>query len=190
MMPKMYIDIEVLSHGDTVDMNPPMLRGQLLAKLHPLFSAAPHCYAISLPLLRAGTARGVVRVFATCRDDLDALVAQLMLMPWMRDYARVEYPVVVPEDFAGPWVAFCRYRVPTLKADRKAGDAYGTLRQRRMDTMRQEGMDYFILHSKTTGQRFTLAVQKCAGSAPSADCLPNSYGLCSKHNFFCVPDIP
>ena len=193
MMPRVYFDIEALAVAEDTGMSAPALRGRMLALLHPLFAAKPHTYALAIPAgCQAVCDRGggALRVFASSRDDLDALADSLSRLPWMRDYARLHYPASVPENYAGAWVAFRRYRVPSLKSDRRTGAEAGQLRQRRMQTLQKEKMDYFIVSSKTTEQRFTLAVRRESGAQPQAECLPNSYGLCSAHNVFCVPDLP
>ena len=193
MMPRVYFDIEALAAAEDTGMSAPALRGRMLALLHPLFAAKPHTYALAIPAgCQAVCDRGggALRVFASSRDDLDALVDSLSRLPWIRDYARLHYPASVPENYAGAWVAFRRYRVPSLKSDRRTGAEAGQLRQRRMQTLQKEKMDYFIVSSKTTEQRFTLAVRRESGAPPQAECLPNSYGLCSAHNVFCVPDLP
>ena len=186
MMPKVYFDIETTAASDDTGMGPPLLRGRMLAILHPLFAAKPHTYALALPPGR----NGALRVFAGTRAELDGLVAGLRQNAWMRDYARIGYPAETPEDYAGPWVAFMRYRVPSLRSDRRTGEEHGRLRQRRMRCVAEERMDYFILRSASTGQRFSLAVRREPGEAPRGECLPNSYGLCGRDNLFCVPDLP
>ena len=193
MMPRVYFDIEALAAAEDTGMSAPALRGRMLALLHPLFAAKPHTYALAIPAGRQAVCDrggGALRVFASSRDDLDALVGSLSRLPWIRDYARLQYPASVPENYAGAWVAFRRYRVPSLKSDRRTGAEAGQLRQRRMQNVQKEKMDYFIVSSKTTEQRFTLAVRRESGAPPQAECLPNSYGLCSAHNVFCVPDLP
>ena len=193
MMPRVYFDIEALAVAEDTGMSAPALRGRMLALLHPLFAAKPHTYALAIPAgCQAVCDRGggALRVFASSRDDLDALADSLSRLPWIRDYARLHYPASVPENYAGAGVAFRRYRVPSLKSDRRTGAEAGQLRQRRMQTLQKEKMDYFIVSSKTTEQRFTLAVRRESGAPPQAECLPNSYGLCSAHNVFCVPDLP
>lgn len=193
MMPRMYFDIEAVVAVEDTGMSAPVLRGRMLALLHPLFAAKPHTYALAIPAGRQAfcdKGGGMVRIFASGREDLDALAASLVQLPWMRDYARLHYPVAVPEDYGGAWVAFRRYRIPTLKSDRKTGAEAGQLRQRRILGMQKEKMDYFVVNSRSTGQHFTLAVRRESGTPPQAECLPNSYGLCSAHNLFCVPDLP
>ncbi len=186
MMPKIYFDIEAIAGSDDTGMSPPLLRGRMLTILHPLLAAKPHTYALALPSGRSG----VLRIFATARAELDELVTGLRQNAWVRDYTRLGYPAEVPEDYDGPWVAFRRYRVPSLRSDRKTGEEHGRLRQRRMQCVAKEKMDYFILRSASTGQRFSLAVRQEPGQAPQGDCLPNSYGLCGQENLFCVPDLP
>lgn len=193
MTPKHYFDIDVNAASDDTGMSPPLLRGRLLAILHVLFAEQPETYAVAIPASAAAVCEnggGRLRVFASSREQLDALAEALAAQPWIRDYARLAYPRAVPADFAGPWVTFRRHRVPTLKADRHTGDAHGQLRQRRMAAMATQHMDYFILQSGSTGQRFSLAILREPGAPPQAECRPNSYGFCTAQNLFSVPDLP
>lgn len=193
MKPLVYFDLEAVGGGRNHGSERPLLRGAMLAALHPLFAAQPHTYALSIPAGQEAVRKsggGTLRVFASGRADLDRLAEALSRSAWLRDYAHLRYPLAVPADYAGPWAAFRRYRVPSLRSDRKAGAEHGQLRQRRMAAMAEERMDYFILTSTTTAQRFSLAVWRESGGPPQGECLPNSYGLCSAHNLFCVPDMP
>ncbi|MBR5998039.1 MAG: type I-F CRISPR-associated endoribonuclease Cas6/Csy4 [Deltaproteobacteria bacterium] len=186
MRPNVYFDIEAIASFNDTGMSSPLLRGRMLTILHPLFAAKPHTYALALPSGR----NSVLRIFTTTRTDLDGLVAELRQNAWMRDYTRFGYPAEVPENYTGIWTSFRRYRVPSLSSDRKTGEEYGRLRQRRMQCAAKEKMDYFILRSASTGQRFSLVVCREQGQVPQGECLPNSYGLCGQENLFCVPDLP
>ncbi len=186
MQPKVYCDMAALSPGKDTGMSAPLLRGHMLALLHPFFAHHPHTYALAIP--QSDKSHGTLRIFASTLGELDALVQQyLRASAWMRDYARIGAPETVPEDFSGAWFAFRRWRIPTLKTDRHTGENHGTLRQRRMEQAKDK--DYFIMRSTSTGQRFTLIVAREPGQRPQGDCLPNSYGLCGQHNLFCLPEL-
>ena len=185
MHPKVYCDLAALSPGEDTGMSAPLLRGHMLALLHPFFANHPHTYALAIP--QSDKARGTLRVFATTQGELDGLVQHLRAQAWMRDYARIGAPQTVPEDFSGTWFAFRRWRIPTLKADRHTGEKHGALRQRRMEQAKDK--DYFIMRSASTGQRFTLIVAREQGQRPQSECLPNSYGLCAQSNLFCLPEL-
>ncbi len=190
MLPKVYFDMEALASNPDMDMSPPLLRGRMLVLLHGIFKNSPHTYAIALvPSREQGQAGGTLRVFASLREELDLLVQSLTTIPWVRDYVRLHYPLAVPEDFSGQWKAFRRYRIPTLKADRKQGEDYGKLRQRRLEAVRNNHLEYFILYSKSTQQKFTLAVQCEDGEAQKEECYPNSYGFASAQRLFYLPIV-
>lgn len=193
MQPKHYFDIDVNAASADTGMTAPMLRGRLLSFLHPLFTQNLHTYALAIPLAAGAgctSGGGRLRVFASSREHLDTLAASLSALPWVRDYARLSYPCTVPDGFAGPWVRFRRYRVPSLASDRREGEERGKLRQKRMESAQAQGLDYFILSSQSTKQGFSLLVMRESGTAQHEDCQPNSYGLCTTQNLFSVPDLP
>ena len=185
MRPNTYFDIEVVGGGDDTGVPPVVLRGRLLAMLHAFFKNHEERYAVAIP--RGG--RGL-RVFATGREEIDELAAYLQPQVWFRDYARLAYPQVVPSDFAGSWSSYSRFRIPTLKSDRKTGDEHGQLRGRRIQAAADGRMEYFVLRSRSNGQGFTLTVQREQASAPAGECLPNSYGFGSSIRAFSLPDLP
>ncbi len=194
MLPKIYFDMEALVQNPDMDMSPPLLRGRMLAVLHSLFKEMPHVYAVALVLSEQQTWHGgKLRIFASQQADLDRLVQSLAngsRSSWVRDYVRLHYPLRVPEDFSGVWHTFRRYRIPTVKSDRKQGKERGALRQRRLEYMQKNALEYFILNSYSTKQTFTLAVQCHEGEAQKEDCFPNSYGFASTDNIFYLPCLP
>ena len=184
MRPRAYLDIEGIASQDN-GLTASVLRGRLMAIMHSCFRATPARYAIALPLDRSK-----IRVFADSRAAFDTLVNALQPNRWMRDYARIGYPHEVPENFAGPWVAYRRYRIPTLKSDRNAEDGLSRLRDRRIEHARTQGLEYFQARSAGNLQAFTLTVEQVRVDAPTLDCQPNSYGLGTTTNTFAVPLLP
>ena len=184
MKPDWFFDIDVLSGGEDSGLAAPVLRGTVMSYLHPFFKRHPETFALAVPL---DTRR--LRVFASTREELDSLVEYLTGIHWMRDYARLNYPRNLPADFSGSWTSYRRYRIPTLKTDRKAGVEHGNLRQRRLDTVVGSKMDYFKLRSSSNKQVFTLVIERRPGT-PSIECLPNGYGLSSGENIFALPEVP
>lgn len=181
MYPRAYLDIEVIAGQDS-GLSAPVLRGRLMAILHGCFRQIPDRYAIALP-----EGQQKIRVFASARADFDALVEALQPNRWMRDYARIGYPREVPDDFAGPWVAYRRYRIPTVRSDRNAAGGISALRDRRIRYARQQGLEYFHARSQGTEQSFVLTVERIVLDGPTGECKPNSYGLGSATNTFGVP---
>jgi hypothetical protein len=184
MRPLWFFDIEVLGTGDDTGLSYPVLRGAIMGFLHPLFKRHPNAYALAVP-----EGLKTLRIFASTRDDLDTLVGALRLIPWMRDYARLSYPVAVLEDFKGSWTVYRRYRIPTLKADRKEGPDRGALRERRLNQVNAARMDYFKVRSSSNQQTFTIVVERSIGEPPVGECYPNGYGLSSSERRFALPDI-
>ena len=195
MKPQWYCEaIPLMVNGDT-GASGPVLRSRLLSVLHGLFARRPGTFAVafpdekqlsSLPVLFSGA----LRVFASSRENMDWLAENARLHPWFRDYARLSYPQSVPDDFSGMWTRFVRYRIPSLSADRHEGEAYGSLRRRRMAEAGRAGMTYFILKSTGTGQRFSLVVSREPGEAQYEECHPNGYGFCVSSRPFSLPELP
>ncbi len=185
MKPNWYFDIEATGSVDQTGMGSAAMRNRLLSILHPFFSRSPGTYAIALP-----KDRQKIRVFASTRDELDQLAAYLQPHPWIRDYARLNYPAAVPPNHSGKWYAYCRYRIPSDKSDRKTGEEHGQLRQRRLKKTLDDRMEYLIQRSRSTGQSFSFFIQRLEGEAPTEACRPNSYGFSVSSRPFCLPDIP
>ncbi|HRF54684.1 MAG TPA: type I-F CRISPR-associated endoribonuclease Cas6/Csy4 [Aquimonas sp.] len=179
-----YLDIRVHGGADS-DLQPAVLRGRLLGILHGCFRQLPQPFAIALPNQRNG-----LRVFASERTHFDALVSALQGHRWIRDYAHIGYPLQVPVDFAGPWIGYQRFRIPTVKSDRHAEAGRSALRDRRLQEAQQRGLEYFHLHSASNQQRFVLAVEARAHTAPGTHFKPNSYGFGSTDNPCVLPHLP
>jgi hypothetical protein len=130
-----------------------------------------------------------LRVFASTIDELEWLRDQLKRDAWIRDYAVLCAARLVPASFNGSWTRFVRYRVPTLRSDRKTGDEFGALRARRLRKAAADGMDYFLLSSASTSQRFTLIIERQQNASPSDVCDPNSYGFSTTTRPFSLPDV-
>lgn len=191
MKPVIYFDLEVLAGaGGGESLPAPILAGATLDVLHGAFRQHPGQYALALPGVlsdQAGAPGRILRVFASHRDDLDALVAGIANHPIIRDYTRIGYPRPVPNGFPGPWVEYRRYRIPAQRSLRKPND---TLRERRLQAAREQGLPYFHTRSRTTDQRFVLYVQAVAAQAGGMECQPDSYGLSVSSRPFAVPCIP
>ncbi len=184
MRPHWFFDIDTTG-GEDSGLGQPLLRGRMLSVLHPVFQRCPHTYAVALT-----RGLGQLRVFASARHDIEILADQLGSLPWVRDYARLSNPRLVPTDFGGNWTTFNRYRIPTAKSDRKTGDEHGQLRSRRLKAAIEGKMDYFMLRSASTGQTFTLVVHRQPGVPINVECQPSSYGFSSAARAFSLPDLP
>ena len=185
MRPNWYMNIDLTGAQEEIGLPSTVLRGRLLSILHPVFKTRPKTFALAIP-----NGKKRLRVFASSYEELVMLREKLSPQPWMRDYTRFGAPIQVPDDFSGTWTSFTRYRIPTEKTDRKLGDEHGQLRQRRLQTAKNEQMDYFMLRSKSTSQSFTLIIQRKTGEAPAANCHPNSYGFAVTDRPFSLPDLP
>lgn len=185
MKPNWYFDLDMPEGGRDEFSPAPALRNRLLGILHAFFSQNPHTYAVALPKERSR-----LRVFASSRDDLDKLIAFLIPNRWIRDYVRPGYPIEVESIPFKKWQSWRRFRIPTEKSDRKTGEEKGQLRQRRIKEAREKGMEYFIVHSQSTGQNYSFFIEKREGKPPEGECLPNSYGFSTKERPFSLPELP
>ena len=191
MKPAIYFDLNVLAGDDGGESIPaPILAGAALDVLHGAFRQNPGRYALALPNVLPGKTnapRRILRVFAGNRDDLDTLVAMIIGHPVIRDYTRIGYPRPVPTDFQGPWIEYRRYRIPAQKSLRKPDD---TLRERRLQAAKEQGLPYFYARSRSTHQQFVLYVQAVASQTGSTECQPDSYGLSVSSRPFSIPQMP
>lgn len=185
MIPAHYVDLELLGGADTTDSPAVVLRSQAFQKLHGVFAKHPGEFALALP----ERGLGALRVFASTREVLDTLAGVLDGDRWFRAYTRLGYPRAVPADFAGRWVAFARYRIPTVRSDRNAVDGISALRDRRLREAGRRRLDYFNVHSRSNGSRFSLTVERVEQDGLPREGVPDSYGLSTRGRLFALPEI-
>ena len=185
MTPNFYLDIEVVG-GDDSGLSLPSLRSLMFMKLHSRFKKSPGAFAIGIPRLSKGKS---LRVFATTQAEIESLVAGLADDTWFRDYAQFRGVKPVPQDYSGGWVAFARYRIPTVKSDRHATGDTSSLRDRRLAYARDKRLEYFNVRSSSTSQAFSLTVERLDGASLPKEGEPNSYGLCSRLAPLGLPDF-
>lgn len=178
MEPHCYVDIAIARRA------PPMAAALVLRVLHGAFRRTPGHYALALPDYPRGFSR--LRVFAETRDALDALVAATETHAALADYGQFSYPKNVAADFAGPWVSYRRYRIPTRNTERKPD---GTVRLRRMQEADASRLPYFSIRSESNGQTWRLYIEahdvEAGGTAE-----PDSYGLAIASRPFGLPALP
>jgi CRISPR-associated endoribonuclease Cas6/Csy4 subtype I-F len=182
MVPRHYVDMAV------VRGHRPLAFALLMKALHGAFGAMPGRYAVAFPGYGSGAGLNKVRVFAGQRDDLDALVAALQdCVAFTDKLVEPRYPQTVPENHAGPWASFSRYRIPSRKADERRE---GALRIRRMHEADEVKMLYVAMSSRSNQQSFRLYVRKTGADGPLGPCEPDAYGLSVSSRPFAVPDLP
>lgn len=188
MRPLVYVDIRVtgVRHDGVGPATPPRVCSALMKVLHGAFSQSPGTYAVALPGENA-RAFSVIRVFAERREDLDQLVERTEAHPLFTQHTRFGYPKAVPEDFAGEYREYHRYRIPTRKADRRKE---GQRRLRRILHADEAKLPYFVLQSRSNRSIFGLRVECRPGARPDGDCVPDNYGLSVTTRSFAVPHIP
>lgn len=183
MRPEHYFTIEVPESGRGSGFPRPVVAGAILRVLHGAFRQYPGKFALALP----GELFSGLRVFAQSREDLDLLVASIDAHPVIRDYARIGYPRTVPPGYAGTWKQYSRYRIPTRKADREPD---GRLRRARIERADQGKLPFFIIPSRSSGQRFSLYLEVSEGIASAGECMPDSYGFSVASRPFSLPELP
>ena len=179
-----YTQIDLLPMAEE-DSPQPILLARLLKILHGVFCEKPETFAIALP--RQGFFS--IRVFSREREALDSLAKAAQSHWFVRDYTRLGYPVSVPADYAGAWMTYRRFRIPSAKSDRNAVPGQLTLGQRRSAQAQKDGLIYLISDSQSNQQRFSLFV-KSEPATGAGDFRPNAYGLSSLERAFALPDIP
>lgn len=178
MQPRCFVDLTLARHAS------PLAAAAVLRVLHGAFRQQPGQYALALPDYPRAFPR--LRIFADNRDALDWLVAATTDHATLAEHARYAYPRAVPDDFAGPWTSFRRYRIPTRSAERKPD---GNLRLRRIHSADAARLPYFALRSESNGHTWRLYVEaRPADSGGAAD--PDAYGLATATRPFGLPALP
>ena len=199
MRPCFYADIRI-RNGATVGkggIGSLPVATRLLSVLHGIFRSHPGRFALGFPLMTEGEFRHpghVFRVFFESEDEWREIlwkelnqnerIGAFVFLP--------ETPKKVPVSFSGPWIEYSRFRVPTRKSCSPRGEAPmgwtpSSLREKRSE--RAEQFPFFRLHSKSTGERFSLHVARREGH-PTSECFPDSFGLSRGQNSFALPMEP
>lgn len=179
MHPRCYVDLTLERRAA------PLAAAAVLRVLHGAFRQQSGQYALALPDYPRAFPR--LRIFAESRDALDALVSATQGHPSLAENARFGYPQQVPEDFAGPWLSFRRYRIPTRRAERKPD---GTLRLRRIQAADDARLPFFPLRSESNGHTWRLYVEAQPTESSTDPSSPDAYGLATATRPFGVPHLP
>lgn len=178
MHPRCFVDLTLERQAS------PLAAAAVLRVLHGAFRQQPGQYALALPDYPRAFPR--LRIFAESREALDSLVARTEAHPTLTAHAGYSYPHTVPDDFAGPWTSFRRYRIPTRSAERKPD---GSLRLRRIQSADDARLPYFPLRSESNGHTWRLYVEARPADA-SGEACPDAYGLASATRPFGLPKLP
>lgn len=179
-----YFDIELLQTNGIV---PAVLAGAVIQVLHGCFVELKKKFAIAIPGSEIFHFNKI-RVFGYSRNELDTLVKELEKISTMNNYCRICYPREIQEGYGGPWISYCRFRIPSRKSERNPGSQ---LRNRRIETASK--LPYVILSSQSTKQRFSLHFEVKRinqGIENQMSGEPDTYGLARKNNLFFLPDLP
>lgn len=179
MKPRCYVDLRFGPRAA------PTAAALALGVLHGVFRQHPGQYALALPDYPRSFPR--LRVFAGSREALDRLVAATDSHAGFSGLVEYSYPKTLPDGFAGPWISYRRYRIPSRKAERNP-DA--NLRLRRMQAADTAGLPYFVLHSQSNRQVWRLYVQAQPATTVTDEAEPDAYGLATASRPFGVPHLP
>ena len=186
MTPQVYVDLRVLPLGEQgIAVANPRTTGLVFGAVHRCFRQRTGRFAVAFPQSRGFLS--IIRVFASSRDDLDELAESLSALPSIRDYASLAYPRTVPIDYAGPWLQYRRYRIPSRAADRHAG---APCRARRILEAEKMRLPYLLMHSTSTQQNFGLRFEIKLGQRNETECHPDGYGFARANSIFSLPDLP
>ncbi len=199
MKPRIYSDIRIRDGATVGEGGIPTLPVAtfLFSVLHGVFRNNPGRFALGFPLMREGERRHpghVFRVFAESEEDWKIVYEELDKHE--RIGSRIHLfrePLLIPENYSGPWIEYRRFRIPTRKSTQFRGEhkeriprsSQGIdLRQKRIDASAE--WPFFRLRSKTTGTIFSLHITKRNGERTDI-CCPDGYGLSGTTHSFSLP---
>lgn len=200
-----YVDVRVIPSAESVDLALPSIRNQVYKILHGAFRAlnaadnSPYALALvaSPKLLAKQEALAkkygkpprfdfdIFRIFSTSDVALQRLVDTIGSHWTIRDYAVVGAVATVPTAKISGWESYRRFRIPTAKMERsKLTHDKLPLHERRLQ--QAKAMPFLKIQSKSTGQSFTLVIDKIAATDAGYG-LPDSYGLARASQPFALP---
>lgn len=182
MQPKWYCDIDV----KTAPLPRPTAASAIVRVMHGAFRQAPGQYALAMPNHQR-LPHSVLRVFASTRDELDALIENIREAKPLIEQGLIQYPRSVPDHYAGTWHVYERFRIPARRAERIPD------RSVRLKRMQQaEALPFFQLKSESNGGRFRLywSARPYQHESPQQqESHPDSWGLSTATNPVPVPDL-
>jgi len=165
-----------------------MAASAIVRVMHGAFRQAPGRYALAMPS-HARLAHSVLRVFASDRDELDTLIANIREAPSLLEQAVIHYPRSVPENYTGSWSIYQRFRISARRAERIPGRS---VRLKRVQEANTRELPFFQMKSESNGGRFRLywSVRPYTGSDPQVqESTPDSWGLSTTTNPVPLPDL-
>jgi len=193
MIPAAYSTLEVrgtASTGHGTMIVPIMAR--LMPVLHSIFTKHPDCYALDFPEMKPGKNSKppllgkAVRVFSVDRDRCEMLLDVIEQHDILSQALICHRIRTIPTDYSGPVAIVRRKRIaPRSQPDNRRAD---------LEEERDNRSPFLPIHSKSTGQNFTLLLQRKVfldqSMVPNLEQgVPNSYGLSGKRPVF-LPDLP
>lgn len=184
MQPRWYCDIEVRS----APLPRPTAASNMVRVMHGAFRKAPGRYALAMPAHNR-LPHSVLRVFAASRDELDTLIENIRDAKTLAEQGVIQYPRAVPEDYAGTWSVYERFRIPSRRAERIPGQS---VRLKRIQEAGAQELPFFQMKSDSNGGRFRLywKPQPYTAERPNDhDSQPDSWGLSTSTNPVPLPDL-
>jgi CRISPR-associated protein Cas6/Csy4, subtype I-F/YPEST len=166
------------------------LMAQLMSTLHGYFAAHPDTCALDFPEMKPGSANKsallghVIRIFTDSRTHCDALMDLTETHSILSDYVMSGRVRPCPTQSERS-VSLHRVRVsPRSQPDN---------RHRDINTQQRQQPPFLHIHSQSTGQHFSLLLERrtCTGNyAEKPPGSVNGYGLSSGVQPFYLPDLP
>ncbi|WP_106477909.1 type I-F CRISPR-associated endoribonuclease Cas6/Csy4 [Phytohalomonas tamaricis] len=184
MQPRWYCDIDVRP----APLPRPTAASAIVRVMHGVFRKAPGRYALAMPS-HDRLAHSVLRVFASSRDELDTLIESIREATTLVEQGMIQYPRSVPEDYAGSWSVYERFRIPSRRAERIPGRS---VRLKRVQEANARVLPFFQMKSESNGGRFRLywSVQPYTAENPSThESHPDSLDLSTTTNPVPLPDL-
>ncbi len=189
MEPAAYCTLEVrgAAAGGFGTLVVPVLQ-RTMTVLHSIFSRQPGHHAIDFPdhcpgsISKRPRLGHTIRLFSvsreSCEQVLDALEGDKILMEYLM-LGRIRSFSPVHHD--GTWASVHRFRVaPRTQPGNRHAD---------IERQNHQGMPFLILRSQSTGQRFSLMLDRRLhadrSGAPSGE--PNGYGLSERNRPVYLP---
>lgn len=176
MKPNVYTDVRLRAGTGFLI---PVLAGQVVQTLHTVIARHPNQFALAFPKSKGGelpTPGQCIRVFATDLAFLEGLINALEDSPFFSATV-IEKVRDVPENWAGPWVSYERFRIPSRrgKGTPEQLSKRQRLRHKRLEESRT--LPFLKIHSGSTGQRVVLTFSTRTSSNCDGGGEPDAYGL-------------
>ncbi len=176
MKPNVYADISLRANTGLLI---PVLAGRVVEALHPAMARHPGCFALAFPYAKQGpttTPGHHVRVFATDRTLLEGAL-DIIECETLRECVHAGRIRDVPADWAGNFVAYERFRIPSRRGKGTPEQMSKRQRIRHKRLAQARDLPFVKVHSKSTGQLAVLTFTTLIAPNKGLSGQPDAYGL-------------